>query len=300
MGGLWHNLAVTRPLVLALVCVAFVACKKDDTPPDNNQKCCDNGTTRTIRASCEVGEVGLPKARCIESPDAGSTTCGDGMFDMAVEACDGTAGMGNCATGEMCTSTCTCALLCGNDVIDGNEACERNAQCTAQPGTVCRKCACEVRDDAFTVRDAANDLATGIDTTLRYLDFRQLDVYMPANGDRRFDMEMAIGPVSNAVKVEHCIVAVDGAAETRLCHTVVGANASDVFLEAPGSAPVSVGMQVGGTVSTKTVRITVPASFTFPTSRGMSFYAVTELGDVVADRLPDTGTIPITDVIGKE
>ena len=75
-----------------------------------------------------------------------SASCGNGILE-AGEACDGSAGAGNCYN-NACNSNCTCPV-CGNGSIEAGEGCEADSDCST--GYACNSnCICQITGGGCT------------------------------------------------------------------------------------------------------------------------------------------------------
>lgn len=288
-----------RPLVAALtfVCIAagvgaLVSLACGGGTPTPMQRCCESATGKTVRDACLAGEVGLPLDRCAP-PDAGMS-CGDGTFNPATEQCDPSASKG-CQPPKTCVN-CQCADACGDGTKSPTEQCELNGDCTGQ-GVVCRKCLCVFSQTAYEVTDPIDLPAAAAGA----FDIRSLSVTIDGPPKEAFNIDVVPGSGQNAdPPIALCVVLMESGAEAaRLCYDVVPADRVVHYTDINGVrtlSPTEVTVLIGGAGSGPFLQVAANLMLIRPT---VSFHVESLRGGQVVDRLPDTGEIPYTDIIGK-
>jgi hypothetical protein len=296
---------VVRLLLVASVASA-VACKSEEPPPPppGPDICCSANDILTVRSACEIGEVELPIARCRPVPDAGvvdsgAEPCGDGVLDPTTEQCDLSATGGTCSGNRTCEA-CQCVSMCGNDVVNPPEQCEFNSECPTTEENVCRNCSCALASLLAEFMDPVNDLAAGIDSTESYLDIRKVGMAIDSSPMDRFEITLGETPAAVQETLKICLVLVQSDAEVgRLCFERMSNFAEDIRVSTVSTAERSIMPEASVTVGGGVVRFSVPASANLPYGSDAEFYWYTELGGVQADRYPDTGTTPLSEIIGR-
>ncbi len=285
------------PLFLTVI-VCAAGCGKDDPVPPV-QACCEKaGVAASKQGACDtsVGEIEVPVARC-SGVDAGNT-CGNGKFEPAVEQCDTSASNAPACTMGTCMDCRCIGEVCGDGTVSGAEACETNAQC-GSAGVVCRGCQCALRSRAVTFTDVAGD-----DKTVA-LGQNLIRVEMALKGDPRDEFRVVFGPIDGQVRpglVEFCLVIRDASAEvqrfcfqdtdgTRAAFVQTGANRRT--LATPGDFSVNV-IDTGG------VLLGVPPAVGLRFEPQLQFHWESLYDGALADRLPDTGEISFTELVGRE
>lgn len=288
-----------RKHVLLGLAVLLSCSGEDPATPDAAQveRCCDNGTTRVVRLECLPGEIGLPVSRCdaedpdAGTPDAGANACGNGTLDPG-EACDLSAAANPCVLPMIC-GDCQCVSRCGDDTVDPEENCERNPQCTGVD-EVCRRCQCRLKTTPAEFRDRLGDggaLPQQID-----FDEVEMTIAMPPAAELLITMADIPRPLASDYRL--CLVLVQSAMELqRLCWALSSGGMLDVrFRDMNGERSVLGEVTAGMTPPS----LTVPASLGLMLDEGIDFFWVSEFGGAEADRLPDQGVFPLTDVLGRE
>ena len=296
--------------VVRLLCIVGVAsavgCKSEEPPPPppGPDVCCSANDVLTVRTACNADEVELPIARCRPTPDAGvvdsgAEPCGDGVLDPMTEQCDLSATGGTCP-GNMTCEACQCVSMCGNDVINPPEQCEFNRECPTNEENVCRNCSCALASLPAEFMDPDNDLAAGIDSTESYLDIRRVGMVIDSSSMDRFTVSLGETPTAVPDTMKLCMVLVRSDAEVgRLCWQRMSNFAEDIVVSSVGMAERSIFAESMASASGQGLQLSIPDSAMLPYGSDAGFYWFTELGGVQADRYPDSGTTPLSDVIGR-
>ncbi len=239
-------------------------------------------------------------ARLTRIGEGPAETCGDGFLDITSEACDLSSSSGNACQWPTpdCTDECTCTNLCGNGQVDGVETCESTGDCDA--GRVCRRCQCFLASIAVFVPDPSGDVVGPFELSLDIKraeltlfgeGFKDLLVNIDATAGGSFETPTAVGRV--------CLIVADSVGAERLRACVVGESGTYRRLEVSlDGGPAEDWTEASG------LRTTGPSAFTLAgwglatPQRDWSWRLLTTLDGREVDRVPDTGEMAWTDIIG--
>ena len=269
------------------------------------------GEQKTLRTSCESGEIANPKARCLEAPDMGTASgCGDGRVD-APEECDPAASPVGCTSvGHSCTTMCTCVDQCGDGVKQPGESCEKNSECASiAPDVFCRGCRCAgtvapARIDDGSLPDVSPaDVPDAV--TRRILDIRFAEMVRTAD---RVRVELTVGGVWTAALVgtKACMVVLEPAEVARICFELTSTGGKLELLQ-PGSAPrdlaaeiTAAGGMYNGLGGSPLLKMWFPPAVSLPmTPSSRVFWQIEYMGKIV-DRAPDSGSMSWAEVVGRD
>jgi len=235
------------------------------------QRCCDDGTRRTIRVgACMMGEVGKPLALCTMPPEADA--------GMEVEVDSGPAGP-----------------ACGDGRGVQGEDCERNLDCNTV-GAVCRMCFCVPSSAAVEFDDAPNDLNPAVDQDVGAADLTGVSFTVDGPPMERIEIETTSAITRPAQTLRICLVVVDAGAEIGLlCYQIGAVGDGALTWTSAGGQPETI-----DTISFNGSRMIweVPAG-TVSFDAALSFFVRSELDGTLADRLPDEGTVSMSEIVGR-
>jgi len=290
-----------RGSALLLTTYAFV-CGASCGDSNATKVCCTSGQTAQLRDDvCLSGEITQPLDRCM-ARDAGSL-CGNGLFESALEQCEPTSPLAPaCAMSKTCQA-CQCVTeamgVCGNGTIEAPEQCETTPQCNDPTAVVCRGCACVYRQMPVTFTDSSES-----DRTVA-MGFELGRVEMVLKGPPN-DSFTVIGPGGAGPGVSQlCLVIHDASAEVqRICVRYQDRMPFSAFLrDSGGERPLPTEVRFGS-LSTpdgkagKSIEVLSAVGVRF--ERALSFHWESAYDGVLADRLPDTGEISFTEIMGRE
>ncbi len=288
-----------RSLLLGLSCLgALAACNSKSAVTPATERCCDDGRGNRVTRmdSCLAGEIALPMDRCMVTPDAGINTCGDGVWDDTIERCDLSAADGNTCTGvETCTASCACEDQCGNGVVNAGETCEATSDCDMTQR--CRRCSCVLASIPVELPDPSGDLAAGNETR-RWLDITKVSIALLDSG-QAWNITLSTSIASTMIEARHCAIFTDaaGAEVWRYC-AVSDTRTTTAFLSEMGGPERDVSMDTMFR-GTSNLSFLVPTNLAPPNDKALGLHVSATLDGVEVDRVPDSGTYPWADVIGR-
>ena len=178
---------------------------------------------------------------------------------------------------------------------DPSEACERNADCP-DVRFACRKCACLTASEPVVFDDASGDLPADL-AQWPYLDIRSVTMSIDGPPAERVVVEFGSAIRRPTEVFRACLAIEEGGAElVRLCFSRDPMNTSDVTT---GTTSVASEIQPRFVDAGRGLQMDIPESVGIPLHAGTSFWWYTEWGNREADRHPDQGTIPMTDIVGR-
>lgn len=188
--------------------------------------------------------------------------------------------------------------VCGDGMVTGPELCENNAQC-GSADIVCRGCQCALRSRAVTFTDVTgDDTPPGLGQNL-------IRVEVALKGAPRDEFRIIFGPIDGELRpglVEFCLAIRDATTEVqRFCfQDTDGTRAA--FIEAGGNrrtlaTPADFSVNV---IDTGGFLIGVPPAVGIRYESALQFHWESLYDGVLFDRLPDTGEISFTELLGRE
>lgn len=284
-------------LVVGVLSLASGACGSDPvvTPP-SDARCCLAGSTAIKRTGiCNPGEVSVALTRC--DPVDGGLQCGNGKLDTPTEDCDPSVAAGPVCASGVCAD-CRCAVdVCGDGMVTGAEGCEQNSQC-GSASIVCRACQCAFRSTPVVFEDViGSDVSVALAQNLTR-------VGMAIGANRLDEFTIRFGPIDGLARpgrVEFCLVILDAETEVqRVCYREDNGNRSAILrdgaaeraLAAPAEysvSPIDTGGVVWGVSSTLGLRY----------ESGLRFRWESLYNGELGDRIPDSGAIPFSEIVGR-
>ena len=196
----------------------------------------------------------------------------------------------------MCTGG---AAVCGDGVLTPpDELCESNSMCSM--GNVCIKCLCAFPGMAVTFSDVM-----AIDNTVP-LGRNLVRVTMTLAGPPSDTFDIVWGSndgMARPGRVEICMKIREAMMEVqRLCYREVNDNDQNVVLAtgAMEQALVDRTDYTRSTLASGGVRVVLKRTAGLRLERALSFHWESSYDGVLADRLPDSGEIRFTEILGRE